>query len=146
LTDVNVSYKRAALESVRSLWERRYNEVTVHWALSRRNVVLWQRPAIEVWQDRGQLRMRRLLMERYCWGRLFGSVRARESSGWNRLLFALGSPAIPWVLVARISRKVLRGRRHVGALLRCFPHLVLLATVWCCGEFVGNLTGSESAR
>ena len=38
LTDANVSYKRSTLEMVRSTWDERYNEATVHWALTRRGV------------------------------------------------------------------------------------------------------------
>jgi hypothetical protein len=146
LTDINVSYKRSVLESVRPLWEYRYKEVTVNWELSRRGVELWQRPQIEVQQDRGQLRLSELLVERYCWGRLFGSIRVQENSGWVRLVFTLLSPLIPLVLITRISLKVLRGRRNVGSLVRCFPHFVVITTAWCVGEFVGYLTGRESAR
>ena len=128
------------------MWEYRYKEVTVNWELGRRQVVLWQRPQIEVWQDRGPLKLSELLVERYCWGRLFGSIRVHENSGWVRLLFTLGSPAIPLVLMARIARKVLSGGRNIGAFLRSFPHFVIITTAWCFGEFVGYLTGRESAR
>ncbi len=146
LTDINVSYKRDVLESVRQLWEYRYKEVTVNWALSRQHVTLWQRPQIEVLQNRGQLRLRDLLVERYCWGRLFGSIRVHENSGWVRLLFILGGPLIPLVLIGRIGRKVILGGRHVEAFFRSFPHFVVITTAWCCGEFVGYLTGRESSR
>lgn len=81
LTDINVSYKRHVLESVRHLWEYRYKEVTVNWELTRQNVSLWQRPQIEVLQDRGTLHLRELLVERYSWGRLFGSIRVHENGG-----------------------------------------------------------------
>ena len=36
LTDVNVSYKRDALQSVKDLWRVNYNEVTVNWALAKK--------------------------------------------------------------------------------------------------------------
>jgi len=146
LTDINVSYKRPVLEGVRHLWEYRYKEVTVNWELLRQQVVLWQRPQIEVLQDRGKLKLGELLIERYCWGRLFGSIRVHENSVWVRLLFILGSPAIPLILITRISRKVLLGGRNIGALLKSFPHFVVITSAWCLGEFVGYLTGRESAR
>ncbi len=146
LTDINVSYKRPVLESVRDLWEYRYKEVTVNWALSRRNIVLWQRPQIEVLQDRGTLTLKGLLVERYCWGRLFGSIRVHENNGWTRLLFVFLSPAIPLILIGRMSRKVFLGDRHKGALLRCFPHFIIITVAWSFGEFVGYVTGHESSR
>lgn len=146
LTDINVSYKRPVLETVRDLWEYRYKEVTVNWALNRKNIVLWQRPQIEVLQDRGTLTLGGLLVERYCWGRLFGSIRVHENNGWTRLLFVVFSPAIPLILIGRISRKVFLGGRHKGALLQCLPHFVIITIAWCFGEFIGYLTGRESSR
>jgi hypothetical protein len=62
------------------------------------------------------------------------------------LLFVLLGPAIPLVLIGRITRKVIRGRRHIGTLLGCFPQFVVITSAWCLGEFVGYLTGRESAR
>ena len=146
LTDVNVSYKREILESVRELWEERYNEVTVNWALSRRGVVLWQRPQIVVHQDRGELSFHKLITERYSWGRLFGHLRARESSFVSRLVYALLSPGIPVLLLGRMVLKVLRGRRNRLQFLRSLPVTAIMTVVWCAGEFVGNATGRESGR
>ena len=65
LTDVNISYKRAALDSVKAVWEREYNEVAVHWALMKKGAVLWRRPQIVVHQDRGSLSVMRQLRERF---------------------------------------------------------------------------------
>ncbi len=145
LTDVNVSYKRTVLESVRELWHERYKEVTVNWALARRQVVLWQRPQVVVFQDRGKLSFRRLVSERFSWGRLFGSIRTREMPLWRRLVYVVLSPLIPVVLLARMTRKVLMTRRHVGAFVRALPALVALTAIWCAGEFLGYLTGRESS-
>jgi hypothetical protein len=141
LSDVNVSYKRETLESVRPLWEERYNEARVHWELQRRGTTLWQRPQIAVYQDRGPLTWRRVLRERYSWGRLFGAVRAREHGRGFRLLYAALSPFIPLVLVGRMLRKTLVDRRHVGRFCAALPALLLLAVVWCAGEMVGYVTG-----
>jgi hypothetical protein len=143
LTDANVSYKRPVLESVRPLWEERYNEATVHWALARRGVTLWQRPQIVVWQDRGQLSMREVAFERIAWGWLFGCVRAREMSLSSRVFYVLGSPAIPLVLIWRMAWKVFRGRRNRIHFLRSIPWIVLLTWLWCLGELGGYVSGRE---
>lgn len=145
LTDVNVSYKRAVLDGVRSMWEGRYKEVTVNWALARQGVTLWQRPQVVVRQDRGRLSLRRLVVERYCWGRLFGSIRIRELNTPTRVAYVLLSPAIPLVLLVRMGRKAFAARRQRMAFLRCLPHTAFLTSVWCVGEFVGYLTGREAA-
>jgi hypothetical protein len=145
LTDVNVSYKRAALESVRELWADRYKEVTVNWALAGKGMSLWQRPQMVVRQDRGQLSFRHLINERYSWGRLFGCIRTREISMLARLLYIVLSPAIPLILLGRSARKVFVGGRHRGAFILAFPHLVAMTFFWCVGEFMGYLTGRESS-
>jgi hypothetical protein len=145
LTDVNVSYKREALESLREVWEERYNEVTVNWALSRRGAVLWQRPQIVVHQDRGELSFAELMAERYSWGKLFGHLRARESSFVLRLVYALLSPGIPVLLLGRRAWKVISGRRNWLQFLLSLPLIVVMTVVWCAGEFVGYVAGPESS-
>jgi hypothetical protein len=145
LTDVNVSYKRAVLESVRPLWAERYKEVTVNWALARKGVVLWQRPQIVVRQDRGTLSFRPLVGERFSWGRLFGCIRTREISPMKRLLYILFSPGIPVVLLARTARKVFSTRQNCGKFVFSLPQLAAMTFFWCLGEFVGYVTGRESS-
>jgi hypothetical protein len=147
LSDVNVSYKREVLETVRDLWAERYNEARVHWELQRRGTILWRRPQIVVRQDRGDLTWGRAVRERFSWGRLFGAVRAQEH-GWGfRLVYAALSPLIPFVLVGRMARKTLLDRRHVGRFVAALPALMLLAFIWCAGEMAGYVTGrAESAR
>jgi Glycosyltransferase like family 2 len=142
LTDINVSYKRPVLLAVKELWRVRYSEATVHWALARQGVTLWQRPQIIVRQDRGALSFRRTLAERYCWGRLFGSVRARELSFFQRLFYAGLSPLLPVILILRVAKKALRARRY-GRFLLALPHLFALIAAWCLGEFFGNWKGRE---
>jgi hypothetical protein len=145
LTDVNVSYKRAALESVRHLWTERYKEVTVNWALARQGAVLWQRPQIVVRQDRGQLSFRHLVSERISWGRLFGCIRTREISPFARLLYITLSPGIPLILLGRTALKVFSTRRNRARFMLSLPQLTAMTLFWCLGEFMGYLTARESS-
>ncbi len=131
LTDINVSYKRDVLESVRDRWERMYNEATVHWALARNGATLWLRPQIVVHQDRGKLALSKALVERVRWGRVFGAARAREDSLPKTISRIVISPFVPFVLVGRVAQ---RGRlRFVKALIYTF----LLAACWTLGEVTG---------
>lgn len=143
LTDVNVSYKRAALEAVRPLWTQRYNEVTVHWAMQRQGIVLWRRPQIVVREDRGVLTLSRSLVERFFWGRLFAARRTSELSPVARLSYIATSLAIPLLLIGRIARKVFATGRHRSHFLRALPQIAATAWSWCLGEFVGYLTARE---
>jgi hypothetical protein len=140
LTDVNVTYKREALDSVRRLWSSRYNEATINWALARAGQTLWLHPGMVVRQNRERLSLPRLVVERASWGRLFGSARVRELSPAKRLLYILASPLIPAVLLARYTRRVLSRGRHGLIFLAAFPALSLLTLCWCAGEFWGYVT------
>jgi hypothetical protein len=67
-SDANVSYKRAALESVRLAWEQGFNEVTVNAALMAEGEKLALRPDIIAYQQRSDLCLGPTLRERYVWG------------------------------------------------------------------------------
>ena len=141
LSDVNIAYSRRALDTVRDTWSMRYNEVTVNWALARKGYVLWQRPQMIVRQDRGTLKLSELVVERFWWGRLFASQRVRELSSFARLFYFCFSPLLPFVMLARVTKKVLTGQRHRVKLLAAFPALVLLTFTWSVGEAAGYATG-----
>jgi len=145
LTDVNVSYKREGLELVRNLWKDRYNEAIVHWALAKKGVVFWLQPDIVVRQDRGELSFCGVTLERFWWGRLFGRVRRQQGKFVSPLFYSVLSPAIPIVLLGRITRKVLCGRRNLAQFLFSFPATVVFALSWSLGEVVGYVTGRESS-
>ncbi|MGJ5816590.1 glycosyltransferase [Paludibaculum fermentans] len=140
LTDVNIGYKRAALEEVAHLWADRYNEVTVNWELLRRGHTLWQCPRIVVYQDRGAIKLKAMLVERFAWGRIFGAARARWVSAPMRWVYILAVPLIPLLLVARPGLRALRVGQGFYAWLRCVPVMLLFATPWSLGEAWGLLT------
>jgi len=141
LTDVNVSYKREALEPIRKSWAERYNEVVVHGALTRNRVVLWLRPQIVAHLDRGQLSLSDLVIERFWWGRLYGATCVRTFSPAKRLFYILFGPLIPIVIVGRMAIKVFGGRRNRGRFMGALPSILVLAPAWCLGELVGYVTG-----
>jgi len=145
LTDVNVSYDKGALDSVRELWSEKYNEVTVHWALSRRGLTLWRRPQILVRQDRGRLLFSMSVIERFCWGRLFAAARTRELNFLSRVGYILLGPILPFVLLGRMARRALAGKRNPGRFLLALPLTAAMTLFWCAGEFVGYVTGTDRA-
>ena len=141
LSDVNVVYRRAALEQVRTVWERRYNEVLVNWALLENGHVLWRQPGMIVLHDRGRLAIGALLRERFSWGRIFGAARAQALSFPRLLPYIVLSPLIPLVITARTAAKVLRGRHNRLRFLGVCPAFFLLTAVWTMGEVAGYVTG-----
>ena len=145
LTDVNVSYKRSSLESVKAVWAKQYNEVVVHWALAKQGVVLWIRPQIVVCEDRGVLNFTDLVKERFAWGRLFGSTRAKEMTLAQRFVYIVLSPLIPIVLLVRMIKKITGNPGVWGYFLMALPFTLVLSTVWSLGELIGYVTGQASS-
>lgn len=140
ITDVNVVYKRQALEATRDLWLEGYQETTTHWALAESGQTLWRTGALEVVEHRGNLTLAGLAAERYHWGRLFATTRVREVGLGARAAYAALSPLLPPLLLARIVREQLRGRRTLGTMLRVLPEIVVLLGFKALGEMVGYLT------
>jgi hypothetical protein len=144
LTDCNVTYKRTALDAVADTWADEFHEPVVHAALQSGGQSLWFDPKIVVYQQRS-VDLRAALRDRYAFGRLFASTRAVDFSRTQRLLYSLLSLALPAVLVGRVAIHVFRKRRCVAEFVRSLPSLLLVSTVWACGEFLGYMTGRAEA-
>lgn len=145
VSDVNVAYKRRALEQTRDIWQVRYHEPLVHWALEQAGEVLLVSPDLVVDEIRDDLRLTDLIVERLAWGRLFGSLRVRDASLARRLAYAAVSPLVPGVLFARFVRdRVVRGT-PLGRLLGTAPAVLLLMCAWTAGEAAGCLAGESPA-
>jgi hypothetical protein len=85
--------------------------------------------------------------QRFLHGMEFGRDRVARCSAVSRVAYIGLSPAIPVVLLARITRRVFGKGRHRAALLRCSPLLLLFLLAWSSGELVGYLRGrGESPR
>jgi hypothetical protein len=140
VSDVNIGYKRQAIDQTRGLWKDRYHETTVHWALQRAGETLYLTPDLIVDQMRGPLRLSRLLDERLAWGRLFAYTRAREARLPRRLAWAMLAPLLPALLLARHTRVQMAKRATFGAFLRAAPVVLALLMAWSAGEALGYLT------
>ncbi len=141
LSDVNVCYKRAALESTRHLWRERYHETTVHWALQRAGETLYLSAEPVVDQIRDGLALGPLLRERFAWGRLFGYTRVGESDCLPRAILALLAPLLPGLLLARQLRLRIAKRRDWARFALASPCMLLLLLAWSLGELFAYVTG-----
>ena len=143
VTDVNLAYKRSALNTTRAEWSQRYHETSVHWALQRAGETLWLTPDIVVDQIRDDLSLKRLLAERVAWGRLFAYTRAREVSSAKRIALTLLAPVLPLVLFARLARQRLAKRVSRSSFLKASLAVAVLLMAWSFGEMLGYATGRE---
>jgi hypothetical protein len=141
VSDVNICYKREALLQTRALWEDRYHETTVHWALLRAGATLYLSPEPVVDEIRDDLTFGGLLRERLGWGRLFAYTRAREGPTWRRVLLAGLAPLLPGVLFLRLFRQYLGKGHPPFRFLTAAPTILCLLAAWSAGELTGYLTG-----
>jgi hypothetical protein len=140
VSDVNVGYKRRALEQTRELWQERYHETTVHWALMRAGETLFLAPELVVRQVRGPLRFAALLTERFAWGRVFAYTRAREMSLIKRVGFIALTPALPLLLFGRQIKQQLSKEFRFSPFAAASPYLFLMFIAWSLGEALGYAT------
>jgi hypothetical protein len=140
ITDVNVSYKKTALDRTRDIWRDRYHEPLVHWALAREGEMLFLSPEIVVDQLRDNLTLTALIAERLAWGRLFGALRVRDTSLLRRLALIATAPIVPVVLFGRFLRDRLRKGTPIVTIARVSGAVMLLLTAWVIGETVGYLS------
>lgn len=139
-SDANVTYKREALEQVRSAWEASFREVVVNGALVAQGQAVALDPGIVVYQCREGLTLATALRERFSWGRSYAATRRTMLSGPARLAYAALSPLLPAVLFSRMA-KTSWSRGSFGSFVKAAPITVLLVVTWSVGECVGYLLG-----
>jgi hypothetical protein len=148
VSDVNVSYKREALNSIREVWGEAYHETTAHWAMRARGETLYLDPRLVVYQNRPTITWREAYRERIEWGRVFAETRVAAVGFGRRLLYAAGAPALPALLMLRVLKHMLRQRRAPWRIIQTAPIAGMLLTGWALGELIGYVAGAPqvSAR
>jgi hypothetical protein len=141
VSDVNLAYKRDVLQAVGEVWKDAYHETTVHWALRSRGEVLFRDPRLTVYQHRQLPSIWQLCKERVEWGRIFAETRVAECSLKKRLLYALGTPLLPPLLMARLVRHTLRQQRSAKQIVLLAPLAACLLISWSLGELLGYIKG-----
>ena len=137
----NSSYKRALLlEFGDRLADCLVADTILHWELRQRGHRLFLDNAARV-HHVFVSRLSPFLAENYDIGRLFAASRSREWSVFARMIYTLGSPAIPFVRFVRTLRSM-QERGWLGALLPgILPSLASALAVSAVGEFMGYAFG-----
>jgi hypothetical protein len=136
-SSVNVSYKRTALEAIAPVGVDLFSEPVVNQALMSRGEKLALCDDAIVYQHRRGLRLATVLQEFFVWGRSYAATRSALVPQSKRLMYASLSPALPALLLVRMTMRVFGKGRCIGAFLRAFPLTVLLTLSWSCGELAG---------
>jgi hypothetical protein len=139
VSDVNVCYKRRALDLTRDLWQARFHEPEVHWRIMQSGETLYLTPEAVVDYKTPYTSLVGVLPERFQWGRLFGYIRARNVSAAERLKFIAAGPLLPFVLFRRHAAA--QAARGQGARFwQAAPVMLPLLMAWSAGEVWGYIT------
>jgi hypothetical protein len=142
LTDINICYRRAALDQVAELWGERFQEAAVNWALLAKGRKLLLSAAPVVLYARGPAPLGAILAERLHWGRVFGAQRAAHWSMGRALVGVAMSLLLPLVLLLRHVRLMAAKGAGPGAVLSTAIALIALLPAWSLGEAIGYLEGA----
>ena len=97
-------------------------------------------------RQRRSFGFRRFLRQRFEHGRRFGRNRMSGRATGARVAYLLGSPAVPALLLARISTRVLRNGRDLRRFAAALPILTCFALAWTAGEARGYADAAFRSR
>lgn len=137
----NTSYRKDMLlelgDGLETLLE---TERLLHWELRARGYRLFLEPAART-HHLNVSRVRSWLRVRLLSARVFAGDRARSWSTPRRLVYALGSPLIPLVRLARMRADLRRVSAHHKLVPRVIPAVLGGLMVEAAGEFLGYARG-----
>lgn len=146
VSDLNISYKREAIEITRDIWREAYSETKVHWALRDRGLRLRLDSALKVFKRRPEFSYWHAVRERAEWGRVFAETRTVGADLKQRILFAAMTPLLPALLLMRNCKHMLRQNRTAGQMALALPLIAGFLIAWSWGELLGYVFGEPDAR
>ncbi|HUA20345.1 MAG TPA: glycosyltransferase [Bryobacteraceae bacterium] len=138
-----LSIKRWTFERYGPFLEGTYcSDTAFHWRARADGVRPLFHPSIRVLHF-NIASLNRFVPKQVMHGRAFATVRLRERKpGALRIaIYAFGSPVLPLLLFLRITRRVLRGRSHVGRFIQVSPLVLIGLVAWSWGECRGYWAG-----
>lgn len=138
----NAMYTRAALHEHRSALTEGFWEVELHERLrvTGRHLLMIEDATVAFGRS---FPLGVISRHRYGHGRHFGAWRVGRGASPLRLVLA--APLVPFVLVARIKRRVRRSGRHRASFILASVVILWLATCWAIGEAWGAIAGRSSS-
>jgi Glycosyl transferase family 2 len=86
-------------------------------------------------------RLGHFLVQRFHFARSYAGMRRVDQSLSKRLIYGVGSLALPALLLLRVTRTALTKKRHLGKFAASVPLIALFYTVGAAGEMIGYLFG-----
>jgi hypothetical protein len=140
----NIAYKRPHLLRHARVLEQGRWESWINDRLRADGVAIVSTAAMVVHHIK-PFRLGYFLVQRFHFARSYAGMRRVDQSPVRRLVYGLGSLALPVLLTARVVRTVLRKRRHLGRFVLAAPLVVLFLTAGAIGEMIGYLFGAGAS-
>lgn len=142
----NVAYRRSLLLEgcAEILEEEGFNKPFCHQRIREMGGRLVLRPGMAV-RHRAAAGFGPVVRARFHYGRCFGATRRRRSTRRMQLLYILGSPLVPILLVARHLRSCRSHPANRRLLAGATAHLVGICLSWGFGEWLGTWFGAGSS-
>jgi glycosyltransferase involved in cell wall biosynthesis len=144
LGSANIAYSRELLLSHRELLTGGYWEAGLHPQLIAEGVKFRPAPEMKV-HHRGPFNYAYYLGQRYWFSRAFAGRRSRDLSSSKKLVYVIASPLVPFVLLARIMKRVRERNCRFDMFAKALPLVIPALFVYVCGETVGYLAGPGDA-
>jgi glycosyltransferase involved in cell wall biosynthesis len=143
LNGANVAYRRDAVLRHREVLGKGYWEVELHPLLAREGAFRAV-PEMGV-HHTGPFDYGYYLRQRYLLSRVWGGMQRGKVGTARRLAYLVTAPALPFLLLARVARRVRQSGRYGREFRRAAPLLIPVFVVYVWGESTGYLLGSGRA-
>ncbi len=140
----NASYARELLTGMDESIKRKYWEFFLHEELQKRGVRFLSVPTIVV-NHKKEFGIFYFLAQKFHYSRSFAAMRRTKLTKLRQACYLCATPLLPFMLVWRTFRQVMRKRRHYKEFVLSLPLLSLFGVSYACGELVGYLCGSGSS-
>lgn len=144
LNGANLAYRRRVLGANLHLLDDGYWEATLHPKLLAEGQRFRSVPNMTVFH-RGPFGYLYYLRQRYLFSRAFAGARRGRLSASQRAMYLLAAPVLPFVLLARMSMRVLEKKCRIGKFVQSIPLLLPALVVYVAGEWMGYAFGPGRA-
>jgi glycosyltransferase involved in cell wall biosynthesis len=140
----NVAFRKEILQRHLAQLKEGYWEAFLYSSLAEEGAILKSVPAMVVYH-RGPFPYGYYLGQRYLFSRAYAGARRKVMPAGKRVIYTLVSPALPALLLARISARVFQKKHRVDKYVQTFPLLIPAVVVYIAGELMGYLFGPGDA-
>ncbi|MCZ6765657.1 MAG: glycosyltransferase [bacterium] len=140
----NASYKRAVFKKVDDEVASNSWEFFLHEEMRRSGVKFLSVPGIVVYHKK-EFGFLYFLAQRFHYSRSFAGMRSARLSTAKRIFYVFASPLLPPLMMWRITRSILRKKRHYREFVLSLPLLAAFMMSYGIGEFAGYLAGGGNS-